>query len=278
MLSLQRLLPWRALLPPAFLLPRPLPRSSFLPARALFELSPIRFDVGLLLRIVADGGFRLLAPHEGLFESHRIAELLLRRAILRFKLFQQVLETCQHIFICRLLPCKAILVLDAGLREDAHLFLEILFILRHDAARALFELLLDARILLRMKQHAHEVAALFRVRHQECAEFALRKQHDLAEFFAVKARQHLDALRDIAEAADNQRFTAIRLHIIELCTRGRRALAVFALVFRPPQHMICARAERERQFDFGLRLGPGISRTQHRARAQRAARAAIECE
>ena len=38
-----------------------------------FELSPIRFDVGLLLRIVADGGFRLLAPHEGLFERHRIA-------------------------------------------------------------------------------------------------------------------------------------------------------------------------------------------------------------
>ncbi len=170
-----------------------------------------------------------------MFERHRIAELLLRCTVLRFELFQQKLKACQHIFICRLLPRKAVLVLNARLREDALLFLEILFILRHNAARSLFELLLDARILLRMEQHAHEVAALFRVRHQECAEFALRQQHDLPELAGLQAEQRLDLLRDLVRLRPCPDLVSLRIELAEFRLMLRRLEHIIVIAFLAAQ-------------------------------------------
>ena len=146
---------------------------------------------------------------------------------------------------------------------------------RREIERTLLQPFLEGCIPLRVEERLHELAAPPRIAHEERAELSLRQQHDLSELLAAKARQRLEILRHLARAGDEQFLLAAALRV-ELRPRPRRALPVLAPIGRTAQHAVAARAEREFHLHPGLCLRRRLVRAQHRTRAQRAARLAIE--
>ena len=161
------------------------------------------------------------------------------------------------------------------LREQLRLLRPAVPCPRREIERTLLQPFLEGCIPLRVEERLHELAAPPGIAHEKRTELSLRQQHDLSELLAAKARQRLEILRHLARAGDEQFLLAAALRV-ELRPRPRRALPVLAPIGRTAQHAVAARAEREFQLHPGLCLRRRLVRAQHRTRAQRAARLAIE--